>query len=119
MKYTEDHEWVRKDGDLFTVGITEYAADELGDVVFVDLPEEGEEFSLGDDVAVIESVKAASELISPLTGTIVEINEELDESPGLVNEDPLEKGWFFKMEAADPDEYENLMSEKEYQELIS
>ena len=119
MKYTEEHEWVRKDGDLFTVGITEYAAAELGDVVFVDLPDEGEEFSLGDDVAVIESVKAASEIISPMTGTIAEINEELDDNPGLVNEDPLDKGWFFKIQAEDPKEYDNLMSEKEYQELIS
>ncbi len=119
MKYTEDHEWVRKDGDLFVVGITEYAAEELGDVVFVDMPEEGEEFAQGDDVAVIESVKAASELISPMSGTIAEINEELDENPALVNEDPIDKGWFFKIEASDPDEYENLLSEKEYQELIS
>ena len=119
MKYTEDHEWVRKDGDLFTVGITEYAAEELGDVVYVDLPEEGDQFSVCDDAAVIESVKAASEIISPMTGTIVEINVELIENPGLVNDDPIEKGWFYKMEADDPGEYENLLSEKEYQELIS
>ncbi|MCY4307186.1 MAG: glycine cleavage system protein GcvH [Rhodobacteraceae bacterium] len=119
MKYTEDHEWVRKEGDLFTIGITVYAASELGDVVYVDLPEEGDQFSVGDDVAVIESVKAASEIISPLAGTIVEINEELMENPSLVNDDPIEKGWFYKMEADKPSEFENLMSEKEYQELIS
>ncbi|MCY3725574.1 MAG: glycine cleavage system protein GcvH [Rhodobacteraceae bacterium] len=109
MKYTEDHEWVRKDGDLFTIGITEYAAEELGDVVYVDLPEEGDQFSVGDDAAVIESVKAASEIISPMTGTIVEINDELMENPGLVNDDPIEKGWFYKMEADDSGEYENLL----------
>ncbi|MYE36900.1 MAG: glycine cleavage system protein GcvH [Rhodobacteraceae bacterium] len=119
MKYTEDHEWVRKEGDIFTIGITEYASEELGDVVYVDLPEEGDDFSTGDDVAVIESVKAASEIIAPMAGTIVEINEELVDNPALVNEDPIEKGWFFKIEAADPGEYNNLMSEKEYQELIS
>jgi glycine cleavage system H protein len=119
MKFTEDHEWLRLEGDLVVVGITEYAAQQLGDVVFVELPETESQVAKGDEVCVIESVKAASDILAPVDGEIVEINEALVDNPGLVNEDPLGDAWFFKMKIDDPGVLASLMDEDEYKEFIS
>ena len=118
MKYTEEHEWLNPEGELIVVGITEHAATQLGDIVFVDLPEPGTTVSKGDEIVVIESVKAASDILAPLDGEIVEVNEALADNPALVNEDPLEGGWFFKMKPADMTELDSLMSESEYMDFL-
>lgn len=118
MKYTEEHEWLLQDGELITVGITEHAAEQLGDVVFVELPEPGTEVSKDDEIVVIESVKAASDILAPLDGEIVEVNEALVENPGLVNEDPLGEAWFFKMKASDTAPMGDFMDEAAYKEFI-
>lgn len=118
MKYTEDHEWLRLDGNVVTVGITEYAAEQLGDVVFVELPEVGDEFVAGAEIATIESVKAASEINAPLDGEIVEINEALVANPALVNEDPTGDAWFFKMKIEDPGVLDSFMDEDDYKTMI-
>lgn len=119
IKFTEDHEWiVMETDDTGVVGITDYAQEQLGDIVFIELPEIGTEINKGDDVAVIESVKAASELKAPLTGEVFEINQELNDAPETVNNDPMGKGWFMKFKIADPSELDNLMDEKAYQEFI-
>ena len=118
MKYTEEHEWLRKDGDLVVVGITEHAATQLGDVVFVELPEAETAVSKGDEVVVIESVKAASDILAPLDGEIVEVNAALTDNPALVNEDPLGQAWFFKMKPEDPAEMDGYMDEDAYKDLI-
>ena len=99
MKYTEEHEWIRLDGDVAVVGITEHAAEQLGDLVFVELPEVGTEVSKDDEVVVIESVKAASDILAPLNGKIVEVNDAIVEDPSLVNSDPMGEGWFFKLDS--------------------
>ena len=101
MKYTEEHEWLRVEGDLVVVGITDYAAQQLGDVVFVELPEVEAQVAKGDEVCVIESVKAASDILAPVEGEIVEVNGALTDNPGLVNEDPTGEAWFFKMKIDD------------------
>ena len=119
LKFTEEHEWLRLDGDEVTVGITEYAAEQLGDLVFVELPEEGATVAKGDEVVTIESVKAASDIAAPLDGVITEVNAAIVANPGLVNEDPMEDGWFFKMTLADPSEFDALMDEAEYRESIA
>ena len=118
MKYTKDHEWLRVDGDLVVVGITEHAATALGDVVFIELPEVETVVAKGDEVCVIESVKAASDILAPVDGEIVEVNEKLADNPGLVNEDPLGAAWFFKMKLDDLSVLDELMDEDEYNELI-
>jgi len=118
MKFTEDHEWLRVEGDLVIVGITEHASEQLGDVVFVDLPEAGRTVSTGDEVVVIESVKAASDILAPLDGEIVAVNDALADTPALVNEDPLGKGWFFKMKVADLSALDGFMDEAAYKALI-
>lgn len=118
MKFTEDHEWLRVEGDVVIVGITEHASEQLGDVVFVDLPEAGRSVSTGDEVVVIESVKAASDILAPLEGEIVEVNDALADTPALVNEDPLGKGWFFKMKVADLSALDGFMDEAAYKALI-
>ena len=118
MKYTEDHEWLRVEGDLIVVGITEHAATQLGDVVFVELPEVEAMVAEGDEVVVIESVKAASDILAPLDGEIVEVNDKLTEKPGLVNDDPLGAGWFFKMKVDDLSVIDDLMDEDEYMDMI-
>lgn len=112
--YTEDHEWVQVEGDIATIGISNFAQDQLGDVVFVDLPEVGKNFDQGDEAAVVESVKAASEVFAPVGGEVIEVNEALSGNPALVNEDAEGDGWFFKIRIADPDELDQLMSAKEY-----
>lgn len=118
MKFTEEHEWLRAEGDTVTVGITEHAATQLGDVVFVELPEAGTTVVKDDEVVVIESVKAASDIMAPLDGEIVEVNEALADNPGLVNEDPLGEAWFFKIKATDPAQLDDYMDEAAYNELI-
>lgn len=118
MKYTKDHEWLRVEGDLVVVGITEHAATALGDVVFIELPEVETVVAEGDEVVVIESVKAASDILAPVDGEIVEVNEKLAEHPGLVNEDPTGAAWFFKMRLDDLSVLDALMDEDEYLDLI-
>ena len=117
--YTEDHEWVEVDGDIGTVGISEYAQSQLGDIVFVETPDEGKEIAKGDDVAVVESVKAASDVYSPVSGTVLEGNPALADTPEMVNEDPEGDGWFFKLTLSDPSEVESLMNESAYAEFVS
>ena len=117
--YTEDHEWVEVDGDIGTVGISEYAQSQLGDIVFVETPDEGKEIGKGDDVAVVESVKAASDVYSPVSGTVLEGNPALADTPELVNEDPEGDGWFYKLTLSDPSEVESLMNESQYAEFVS
>lgn len=117
--FTEEHEWVDVEGDIGTVGITEYAQGQLGDIVFVELPAEGAKFEKGDDAAVVESVKAASDVYSPVSGEVVEANGDLEEDPALVNSSPEEDGWFFKLRLADASELEGLMSEAAYQKFVA
>lgn len=118
MKYTEEHEWLRVEGDLVVVGITEHAATQLGDVVFVELPEPEAMVASGDEVVVIESVKAASDILAPIDGEIVAVNEKLLANPGLVNEDPTGAAWFFKMKVDDLSVLDQFMTEDEYNDLI-
>lgn len=117
MKYTEEHEWLASDDGLITVGITEHAATQLGDVVFVELPEVGRTVTKGEEIVVIESVKAASDIQAPLDGEITEVNEALADTPGLVNED-AEAAWFFKMTTTTPEEMDGMMDEDEYKAFI-
>ncbi|WP_415184418.1 glycine cleavage system protein GcvH [Phaeovulum sp.] len=118
MKYTEDHEWLRIEGDLVVVGITEHASEALGDVVFVELPEVETMVAAGDEVVVIESVKAASDISAPVEGEIVAVNEALADNPGLVNEDPLGEAWFFKLKVDDLSVLDGFMDEDAYKEMI-
>ncbi len=119
-RYSSDHEWARcDDGESATIGITDYAQEQLGDIVFVELPSIGDNFEAGDEVAVIESVKAAAELKTPVSGTVVEINEDLEDAPETVNESPVEDGWFCRLELSDASELDTLMDEDEYQEYTS
>jgi len=117
MKFTEEHEWLDIEGDLVVVGITEYAAEQLGDIVFVDLPEAGTVVTKDDEVCVIESVKAASDILAPLDGEIVEVNEALVDDPGKINEDPI-GSWFFKMKIEDMSVLDELLDEAAYKDLI-
>jgi glycine cleavage system H protein len=118
MKYTKEHEWLRVEGDLVVVGITEHAATQLGDVVFVELPEIETMVSTGDEIVVIESVKAASDILAPLDGEIVQVNAKLVDNPALVNEDPTGAGWFFKMAIDDMGALDDYMDEDEYADYI-
>jgi glycine cleavage system H protein len=118
MKYTEEHEWLLIENDVVTVGITEHAAEQLGDVVFVELPEIGDLVSKDESICVIESVKAASDILSPLDGKIIEINEAIVETPSLVNADPNEAGWFFKIEVSDMEPVAEYMDEAAYLSFI-
>lgn len=117
--FTEDHEWIELDGEIATVGITEYAQSQLGDIVFVEVPEEGKEVAKGDDAAVVESVKAASDVYAPVSGTVIEGNAALEAEPALVNEDPEGDGWFFKMTLSDTGELDGLMNESAYADFVS
>ena len=118
LKYVETHEWVREDGDgTVSIGITDYAQGALGDVVYVELPEVDSEVEMGDEVAVVESVKAASDIYAPLSGTIMEVNESLEGNPDLVNTDPYRDGWFFRMKLRDVEELSSLMDSESYSEL--
>lgn len=119
-KYTEEHEWLRQEDDgLVTIGITDFAQDQLGDLVYVQLPEAGKDLAKGEEAAVIESVKTASEIMMPATGQVVEINAALADEPGKVNEDALGAGWFFKARLVDPAALDGFMDEAAYQEFIS
>ena len=117
LKFTADHEWLRIDGDVATVGITSYAQEQLGDIVFVELPQIGKRVEKGAATAVVELVKAASEVYSPISGEVVEINPSLSGEPGLVNSDPMGGGWFFKLKIAQSKEIEALMDEAAYKAL--
>lgn len=116
VKFTEDHEWISVDGDIGTVGITGHAQEQLGDIVFVELPSVGAEVSRGDEAGVVESVKAASELYAPVSGTITEVNEALNDAPGTVNSDPMGVGWFFRIKLSDAAELDGLMDEDAYKD---
>lgn len=120
LKYVSSHEWIRHEGDgVVTVGITDHAQELLGDVVFVEAPETDEEVAADDEIAVVESVKAASDIYAPVAGTILEVNEELEDSPELVNSDPYGDGWMFKMQLADQGDLDKLLSAEEYAEEIA
>lgn len=119
IKYTEDHEWIEVHGDgTATIGITDFAQDQLGDLVYVEIPEVGSEIVKGEDVSVIESVKAASDLIAPVSGTIIDVNTALEDEPEKVNDDPMGAGWFIKIEMSDTSELEDLMDETAYQACL-
>lgn len=118
MKFSKDHEWVNLDGDVATIGITAYAADQLGDVVFVELPAAGKSVKAGDGLAVVESVKAASDVFAPVSGEVTAANEVLGDSPETVNAEPESGGWFVKLKVADPGEVEALMDRPAYEEYL-
>ena len=114
LKYTRTHEWVLVDGDTITLGISDFAQEQLGDVVFVELPEVGAEIIAGDSIAVVESVKAASDIYAPATGTVLAVNEALEDSPELVNSDPYEDGWFLRLQVHNTGELSDLMDADSY-----
>ena len=118
IRYTREHEWIRLEGDIATVGISDYAQEQLGDVVFVELPEVGKLLAKGGDAAVVESVKAASEIYAPVAGEVVEVNGALADAPGAVNSDPEGEGWFLKLKVANPAEVEELMTIDAYHEFL-
>ena len=118
VKYSEEHEWIRVEGDTGTIGITQYAQEQLGDVVFVDVPQAGRKVAKGESVAVVESVKAASDIYAPATGEIIEANAGLAETPGDVNTEPMGKGWFFKMKLANKSELAGLMDQAAYEAFV-
>ena len=119
IKFTSEHEWLRLDGNLITVGITDYAQSHLGDLVYIQLPDVDTTYSAGEEVAVIESVKTAGGIAMPFDGTVVEVNATLNDEPAVVNEDPLGAGWFFKMSVADSGLLNSLMDEAAYKEFIA
>lgn len=119
LKFTEEHEWLNIEGGIATVGITTYAVEQLGDLVFVELPDVGASFSKGDDAATVESVKAASEVYCPLDGEITEVNEAITADPSLVNSDPQGAGWFFKLKLKNPADADGLLDEAAYKELTA
>jgi len=118
-RYTSDHEWIQLDGDIATVGISAFAQEQLGDVVFVELPDTGKTVKQGDEAAVVESVKAASEVYAPVSGEIVEVNAALADAPELVNSDPTGKGWFLKMKVSDASQLDALMDEAAYKAFVA
>lgn len=119
LRYSEEHEWVRVEGDIAVIGISDYAQDQLGDVVFVELPEPGRGVARGEEAAVVESVKAASEVYSPVSGEVVEVNDPLADDPGLVNREPTTGGWFMKVRMTDPAEVEALLDQAAYDGFVS
>ncbi len=118
LRYTKEHEWVKAENGTIVMGITDFAQDELGDVVFVELPEEGAEVQQDDAIITVESVKAASDVYAPVSGTVVEVNSDLEDQPELVNESPHDSGWIARIEMNDASELESLMSADEYEEHI-
>ena len=118
VRFTDEHEWVRLDGDVATVGITDYAQSQLGDVVYVELPKPGAKIEKGKQAAVVESVKAASEVYAPIGGEVVEVNQALVDDPSTVNADPMGKGWFLKLKVADSSQFGALMDEAAYQKFV-
>jgi len=119
LKYSKEHEWVAAEGAVATVGITDHAQDQLGEIVYIELPAVGEKISKDDPFGVVESVKAVSDIYAPVSGTVVEVNEDLPESPETVNEDPYGDGWLIKVRISDPADLEDLMDGDEYAELIA
>ena len=119
FKYSENHAWLKvEDEDLVTIGITDFAQEQLGDLVYIELPKIGHEFSRGDNISVIESVKSASDLVAPVSGEIVEVNDRLADDPELVSDNPMGESWFIKVKLSKPSELDELMDEKSYQVLI-
>jgi glycine cleavage system H protein len=118
LKYTKEHEWVRVEDDIATVGITDYAQGELGDIVFVELPQVGSKVEQMKPFGVIEAVKAVSDIFSPLSGEVIEVNTRLENEAGIINKDPYDQGWFIKIRMSDPKELENLLSVEDYKKLI-
>jgi len=119
LKYTKEHEWVLIEGGTATVGITDYAQDQLGDIVFVELPAVGDKVSKEDAFGVVESVKAVSDIYAPLSGKVVEVNDDLPDDPEMLNEDPYGDGWIIRIELTDPDEIEDLMTAAEYEQYVA
>ncbi|MCH6269643.1 MULTISPECIES: glycine cleavage system protein GcvH [Neobacillus] len=118
LRYTEEHEWVKNEGSLVRIGITDFAQHELGDIVFVELPEVGDEINAGEPFGSVESVKTVSELYSPVSGKVVEINEDLNDNPEYVNESPYEKAWMIVVEVSNSGELDELMTAEQYEEMI-
>lgn len=118
LKFTEEHEWISVEGDVGTIGISDYAQGQLGDIVYVELPAVGTDFDPGDEAAVVESVKAASEIYAPVAGEVVEVNGELNGDPGLVNRDAMGAGWFLKIKISDPAKLADLMTADEYKDMV-
>ena len=118
LKYTQEHEWTKIEGDIATIGITDYAQGELGDIVYIELPAVGDSFNQGDSFGNIEAVKAVSDLYAPVSGEVVEVNEQLGDTPETINSDPYGAGWMVKVKLADPSELEDLMDASAYEELI-
>ncbi|MHA1538732.1 MAG: glycine cleavage system protein GcvH [Alphaproteobacteria bacterium] len=119
MRYTQEHEWIRIEGDTGTIGISEYAQQQLGDIVYIELPEAGKEIAQSEQVAVVESVKAASEIYAPAGGTVTTVNDRLATEPGAVNEDATGEGWFVKLKLSDLGEIEGLMDEAAYKDYVA
>lgn len=118
LYYTKEHEWVKVDGDTGTIGISDHAQEELGDIVFVELPEEGEELSQGDAIGTIEAVKTVSDIYTPVSGEVIESNESLEEEAEKINQDPYGEGWIAKIKMSDKDELDDLMSAEEYEDML-
>jgi len=118
LRYTKEHEWAAKEGDIVTIGITDYAQQSLGDVVYVEMPETGAEISSGESFGAVESVKAASDIFSPVSGEVADINRELDEHPEYINQSPYEKGWIVRVKPSDPGELDALMNHESYRAFV-
>jgi len=119
LKYHKEHDWARIEGDVATLGVTDYAQESLGDIVYIELPEVGAEVSSGASYAEIESVKAVSDVFAPVSGTVIEANDEVVDAPELINESPYEDGWLIKIKLSDPSEADDLMSAEEYEEMLA
>jgi glycine cleavage system H protein len=119
LKYSKEHEWVATEETVATIGITDYAQDQLGEIVYVELPAVGDKISKDDAFGVVESVKAVSDIYAPVSGTVVEVNQELPESPEMINEDPYGDGWLVKVKVTDPAELDDLLDNDEYEELVA
>jgi glycine cleavage system H protein len=119
LKYSKEHEWVATEESVATIGITDHAQEQLGEIVYIELPSVGEKVSKDDPFGVVESVKAVSDIYAPVSGTVVEVNEDLPESPEVVNEDPYGDGWLIKVKLSDPADFEDLMDSEEYEEMVA
>ena len=119
LRFSKEHEWVRCDGDIAVIGITDYAQEQLGDVVYVELPEIGRQVAQGKEAAVVESAKAASEVYAPVAGEVIAVNDALDGAPATVNEDAQGKGWFLKLKPANPADFDDLMTEQQYRDYLA
>ena len=118
IKYTDDHEWVKKDGEILTIGITDYAQDQLGEIVFVEVPEVDDSFDQGDEFGTVESVKAVSEMYMPIAGEVVEVNEALEDGPELVNTSCYDQGWIMKIKPQNPSDFEALLDKAAYLDIL-